>query len=104
MPQPRRFPPPWTIEDHTETFIVRDGQWGQFQIVAKMIKGKAPRPPPIFHSSISKTASLAAWEKSLGAFKFGSHYRPPVCISRFEALKSHLAITKGLILSRIFTR
>jgi len=24
MPSPRRFPPPWTIEEHTESFIVRD--------------------------------------------------------------------------------
>jgi hypothetical protein len=24
MPQPRRFPPPWTIEEHEESFVVRD--------------------------------------------------------------------------------
>ena len=24
MPSPRRFPPPWTIDEHTESFIVRD--------------------------------------------------------------------------------
>ena len=24
MPVPRRFPPPWSIEEHTESFIVRD--------------------------------------------------------------------------------
>jgi hypothetical protein len=24
MPTARRFPPPWTIEEHTESFIVRD--------------------------------------------------------------------------------
>jgi hypothetical protein len=24
MPESRRFPPPWTIEEHTECFIVRD--------------------------------------------------------------------------------
>jgi hypothetical protein len=24
MPSPRRFPPPWSIEEHTESFIVKD--------------------------------------------------------------------------------
>jgi len=24
MPSARRFPPPWTIEEHAESFIVRD--------------------------------------------------------------------------------
>ena len=24
MPQPRRFPPPWTIVEHEESFVVRD--------------------------------------------------------------------------------
>jgi len=24
MPSPRRFPPPWTIEAHGESFIVHD--------------------------------------------------------------------------------
>jgi len=23
---PRRFPPPWTIKEHTESFIIRDGK------------------------------------------------------------------------------
>ena len=23
MPSPRRFPPPWSIEEHTESFIVK---------------------------------------------------------------------------------
>ncbi len=23
-PSPRRFPPPWTVEEHAECFIVRD--------------------------------------------------------------------------------
>ena len=25
MPEPRRFPPPWTVEELTESFVVRDG-------------------------------------------------------------------------------
>jgi len=24
MPSPRRFPPPWSIEEHAESFIVHD--------------------------------------------------------------------------------
>ena len=24
MPSPRRFPPPWSIEEHEESFIVKD--------------------------------------------------------------------------------
>jgi hypothetical protein len=24
MPSARRFPPPWIVEEHTESFIVRD--------------------------------------------------------------------------------
>jgi hypothetical protein len=24
MPSPRRFPPPWSIEERTESFIVKD--------------------------------------------------------------------------------
>jgi hypothetical protein len=25
MPSPRRFPPPWTIDELTESFVVKDG-------------------------------------------------------------------------------
>ena len=29
MPSPRRFPPPWSIEEHQESFIVKDANGQQ---------------------------------------------------------------------------
>jgi hypothetical protein len=33
MPYPRRFPPPWKIEEHTESFVVVDGQGQQLAFI-----------------------------------------------------------------------
>ena len=29
MPSPRRFPPPWSVEEHEESFIVKDANGQQ---------------------------------------------------------------------------
>ena len=33
MPEHRRFPPPWSIEEHTESFIVKDANGQQIAYV-----------------------------------------------------------------------
>jgi hypothetical protein len=38
MPAARRFPPPWTIEEHAESFIVRDANGQALGLF--LIKGK----------------------------------------------------------------
>jgi hypothetical protein len=44
---PRRFPPPWSIDERTESFIVKDATGQQLAYVMVLIGSTYPRNPTV---------------------------------------------------------